>query len=96
VSGSSRPGVRPEPSSPATARDLGYRRSISDAAVEAVIGFSTRPEGARVGRIDESLAARLGVVGVTVLAVRPDRYVGLRDDSGDAAVVGAYLDGLVA
>ena len=32
VSGSSRPGARPGPSAPATARDLGYKRSISEAA----------------------------------------------------------------
>jgi hypothetical protein len=35
-------------------------------------------------------------VGVTVLAVRPDRYIGLRDDSGDPRAVGAYLDALVS
>jgi hypothetical protein len=33
---------------------------------------------------------------VAILAIRPDRYIGLRDDSGDPAVVEAYLDGLVA
>jgi hypothetical protein len=33
---------------------------------------------------------------VTVLAIRPDRYIGFRDDSGDPGVVGAYLDALVA
>ena len=38
----------------------------------------------------------LGVVGVTVLAVRPDRYIGLRDDSGDPEAVDAYLEALVA
>ena len=43
----------------------------------------SRGRRARVGRIDESVAAQLGVDGVTVLAVRPDRYVGLRDDGGD-------------
>jgi hypothetical protein len=31
-----------------------------------------------------------------VLAVRPDRYIGLREDGGDARAVGAYLDALVA
>jgi len=33
---------------------------------------------------------------VTVLAVRPDRYVGLRDDGGDPRAVEAYLNALVA
>jgi hypothetical protein len=33
---------------------------------------------------------------VTVLAVRPDRYVGFRDDAGDPRAVAAYLEALVA
>ena len=49
-----------------------------------------------VGTMDEAVAAQLGVVDVTILAVRPDRYVGLRDDRGDPRVVAEYLDGLVA
>jgi hypothetical protein len=68
----------------------------SAAIVDAIVGLCTRPEGPRTGRIDESVAAQLGVVGVTVLAVRPDRYIGLRDDSGDPGAVRAYLDGLVS
>jgi len=48
------------------------------------------------GTMDATLAAQLGVVDVTILAVRPDRYVGLRDDRGDPRVVARYLDGLVA
>ncbi len=48
------------------------------------------------GTMDATLAAQLGVVDVTILAVRPDRYVGLRDDRGDPRVVAHYLDGLVA
>jgi hypothetical protein len=42
------------------------------------------------------VAAQLGITGVTVLAVRPDRYIGLRDDSGNGEVLDAYLDNLVA
>ncbi len=68
----------------------------SDAAVDAVVGLSTRPGGPEVGRIDESVAAQLGVVGVTVLAIRPDRYIGFRDDSGDPRPVAAYLKALVS
>jgi 2-polyprenyl-6-methoxyphenol hydroxylase-like FAD-dependent oxidoreductase len=68
----------------------------SGPAVDAVIGLCTRPGGAQVGGIDESVAAQLGVVGVTVLGVRPDRYIGLRDDSGDPGAVAAYLDALVS
>jgi hypothetical protein len=33
---------------------------------------------------------------VTILGVRPDRYIGLRDDSGDPRVVAKHLDALVA
>ena len=65
-------------------------------AVDSVVGLSTRPDAAPVGRMDESVAAQLGVVDVTVLAVRPDRYVGLRDDSGDPSVVEEYLSALVS
>jgi 2-polyprenyl-6-methoxyphenol hydroxylase-like FAD-dependent oxidoreductase len=56
------------------------------AVVEAVIGLS----------LEASLAAQLGVVGVTVLAVRPDRYIGFRDDAADPLAVEAYLETLVA
>jgi len=38
---------------------------------------------------EASLAPR-----VTLLAVRSDRYIGSRDDSGNPAAVGAYLDAL--
>jgi 2-polyprenyl-6-methoxyphenol hydroxylase-like FAD-dependent oxidoreductase len=68
----------------------------SDAAVGAVVGLCTRPGGPQIGRIDESVAAQLGVVDVTVLGVRPDRYIGLRDDSGDPRAVEAYLRALVS
>ena len=55
-------------------------------AVDAVIGVG----------LDAEVAAALDIDGVTVLAVRPDRYIGLREDGGDAGAVGAYLDALVA
>jgi hypothetical protein len=45
---------------------------------------------------DPGRTAQLGVTGVTVLSVRPDRYVGMPDDSGDARAVEAYLKALVA
>ena len=41
------------------------------------------------------MAAGLDVTDVTVFAVRPDRYIGLRDDSGDPDLVRAYLGALV-
>jgi hypothetical protein len=69
---------------------------LSGAGVDAVVGLSTHPDGPRVGRIEESAAAQLGVVDVTVLGVRPDRYIGLRDDSGDPSAVAAYLDAVAS
>jgi FAD binding domain len=68
----------------------------SGAAVDAVLGFCTHPNDEPVGRIDESIAAQLGVVNITVLGVRPDRYIGLRDDRGDPQVVEAYLSALLS
>jgi 2-polyprenyl-6-methoxyphenol hydroxylase-like FAD-dependent oxidoreductase len=65
-------------------------------AVDAVFGLSVHAEGPRVGRIDEPQATQLGVAGVTVVAVRPDRYIGLRDDSGDPGAVAAYLNALAS
>jgi 2-polyprenyl-6-methoxyphenol hydroxylase-like FAD-dependent oxidoreductase len=64
--------------------------------VAAVVGLSTRTGAPGVGRISDGVAAQLGVAGVTVLGVRPDRYIGLRHDKGDLRAVEAYLDGLVA
>jgi 2-polyprenyl-6-methoxyphenol hydroxylase-like FAD-dependent oxidoreductase len=69
---------------------------LSDPAVDAVVGLSTHPDSPQVGRIDESVAAQLGVAGVTVLGVRPDRYIGLRDDGGDPMAVAAYLNALTS
>jgi 2-polyprenyl-6-methoxyphenol hydroxylase-like FAD-dependent oxidoreductase len=68
----------------------------SSQAVDAVIGLCTRSGDPRVGRIDESTAAQLGVAGVTLLGVRPDRYIGLRDDSGDPRAVDAYFNALAS
>ncbi len=65
------------------------------AIVDAVLGLSTHPGPQAVGKLSDSVAARLDVTDVTLLAVRPDRYIGLRDDTGDPQVVGAYLGALV-
>ena len=62
--------------------------------VGAVLGLSTQTTGAPLGRIDASVAEQLGIEGITVLAVRPDRYVGLRHDGRDPQVVRDYLDAL--
>ncbi|HST40036.1 MAG TPA: FAD-dependent monooxygenase [Conexibacter sp.] len=70
--------------------------------VDGIVGLSVNADGAddkrgaRVGALDAAVAAQLGVADITVLAVRPDRYVGLRDDRGDLATIDAWLDGLVS
>ncbi len=64
--------------------------------VSSVIGLSTSPTDGSVGRIDKSTAAQLGVVGLTILAVRPDRYVGFCDNGGHPDAVATYLEALVA
>jgi hypothetical protein len=68
----------------------------SDSTIlEAVFGFTARPvDGGAVGRIDQEVAERLGIAEVTVLAVRPDRYVGLRHDGGEPEAVTRYLESL--
>ena len=75
---------------------LAELRSLVGGAVDAVVALSTHPGGPNVGRLDESVAAQLGIVDLTVLVVRPDRYVGFRDDRADPSAVRAYLSGLVA
>lgn len=45
----------------------------------------------RVG-LEADVADRLGVAAPTVLAVRPDQYLGLRDDGADPARVRNYVD----
>lgn len=70
--------------------------------VDGIVGLSVHAGGAddtrsaAVGTLDAAVADQLGVADVTVLAVRPDRYVGLRDDRGDLATIEAWLDGLVS
>ena len=47
-----------------------------------------------VERLEPAVAAKLGINGITVLAVRPDRYVGLRHDGADPDAVRGYVAGL--
>ena len=54
---------------------------------------SGRRAGRAARRVGGGQARRRGV---TVVAVRPDRYIGLRDDRGDPRAVQAYLDALAA
>ena len=62
--------------------------------VDAVLGFCLKPSTADIGQMDPMVAEQLGITRLTVLAIRPDRYVGLRSDDGDPAIVVTYLQRL--
>ena len=64
------------------------------AMVDAVLGFSVQPATPDLGQMDDVVAGELGMERLTVLAIRPDRYVGLRRDASDPAIVERYLKGL--
>jgi 2-polyprenyl-6-methoxyphenol hydroxylase-like FAD-dependent oxidoreductase len=64
--------------------------------IDAVLGLCTQEADEPIGRIDASVADQLGIDAVTILAVRPDRYIGLRHNGRDPHAVRAYLDGLSA
>ena len=63
--------------------------------IDAVFGFWTAPGRDGIGEIDAAVAAQFGLDGVSVLAVRPDRYIGFRDDGTDADAVAHYVDKLM-
>jgi 2-polyprenyl-6-methoxyphenol hydroxylase-like FAD-dependent oxidoreductase len=65
---------------------------VASPVIGAVIGLCAEPADQRIGRIDAAAADELGVDGMTILAVRPDRFVGFRHDGGDLAQLGGYLD----
>jgi hypothetical protein len=57
--------------------------------------LATEPvEPARVGAIDQTVADELGVSGLTLPAVRPDRHVGCRVDTADTAALERYAERL--
>jgi 2-polyprenyl-6-methoxyphenol hydroxylase-like FAD-dependent oxidoreductase len=83
----------------ATARHLaalvdGARvRVAGSPRLDAVVAFATGDERRDdVGRIDADATERLGVNGVTLLALRPDGYVGLRADHDHLAALDRYDD----
>jgi 2-polyprenyl-6-methoxyphenol hydroxylase-like FAD-dependent oxidoreductase len=63
---------------------------------DAVVGVSPRAVGNALWRIDPAAADRLGIDGLTILAIRPDRYVGFRHDGEKVEAVGRYLEALGA
>jgi 2-polyprenyl-6-methoxyphenol hydroxylase-like FAD-dependent oxidoreductase len=61
----------------------------------AVVAFAAGSDRAGgVGTIDAPIAARLGVKGATVVAVRPDGYIGLRADHDHLERLARYEDGI--
>ena len=64
--------------------------------VDGVVGLATSADGAAIGRIDESVAEQLGIDGATIIAVRPDRYIGFRHDGSDPRALDAYIAALTA
>jgi hypothetical protein len=71
--------------------DAAHRNSP---VVEAFLGFSTRPGESEVGRIDQAAAELLEINDLTILAIRPDRYVGMRHDGAETEPVARYLESL--
>jgi 2-polyprenyl-6-methoxyphenol hydroxylase-like FAD-dependent oxidoreductase len=61
--------------------------------IDVVLGFSAGTAGPGIGRIDGTVARQLGVDDLTVLAVRPDRYIGFRHDGKDPGALVEYLRG---
>ena len=94
----------PDTSVAEVAAVLDRLESVRDSEfVDAAYGFaaSDGPESAdpRIGTMTTETADQLGVDGVTVLVVRPDRYIGMRRDGADtdgAAYLTDYLAALTA
>jgi hypothetical protein len=60
--------------------------------IDAIIGLCVDPVEEGIGLISASETDRLGIDGVTILAVRPDRFVGFRTDGTGAETLIGYLD----
>jgi 2-polyprenyl-6-methoxyphenol hydroxylase-like FAD-dependent oxidoreductase len=45
-----------------------------------------------VGGLDPAAAEKLGVAGITLLAIRPDRHIGFRSDRADTAALRRYAE----
>ena len=57
---------------------------------DAVFALATAPDQAPVGTIHPEAARALGVERLAVLAIRPDRHIGLIREGGSLADVEAY------
>jgi hypothetical protein len=58
---------------------------------EAAIALSTGPYALdHIGQFDSAAADLLGVEGITLLAIRPDGYIGFRSDQDHLAALQRY------
>ena len=73
------------------AMDLVRTSLGSERMISAVVGLCVAPAQQGMGRIDEVVADQLGVDWLTMLVVRPDRFVGLRHDGGALAPLARYF-----
>ena len=59
--------------------------------IEAAITLGSHPDlPAQIGKFEHGAADLLGVEGITLLAVRPDGYIGLRADRGHLDALERY------
>lgn len=64
---------------------------VDSSVFESTITLATRGDiSGRMGRLAHSAAGQLGVKGITVLAMRPDGYIGLRSDRDHLAAIERY------
>jgi hypothetical protein len=65
--------------------------AAEDELFEAAFTFASQLDaGADIGEIGRAEAGQLGVDGITLFAVRPDGYVGLRADRNHVQALGRY------
>ena len=58
------------------------REFAADSALfEAVIALDSQTNSSEIGQLEPRAADRLGVKNITLLAIRPDGYIGLRSDT---------------
>ena len=66
--------------------------SVESVAAEAEREHSGNFDSVIPFQIAADAAERLGLGDVSVLAVRPDRYIGFRSDGPDLEPIGGYLE----
>jgi hypothetical protein len=65
--------------------------TVDSPLFDAVIALSTQPDPRnQIGRLEPVGADLLGVKGTTLLAVRPDGYLGLRSDRDHMSALARY------